>query len=460
VIVLNELNGPGTTTPWTPNNAQYRANVLNLLKRIAARNVHPLLLLPSAPYTGGEALDWWHQAAQVADMVPEVYFNANRIMRLGVTLGSRRMRQAYRAAIFAFSTIGVPVSRVGLVIGFQSGPGAGGREGLQPSSTWLRFVKLQALAAKQVAGELGIAEVVSWGWGTFSEAGADPDKPAAACVYLWVRSPSLCDGPAAAGPDFNASLDEGQIRLAAGFRCVLDGRPITRLDVGGLTTVTHDAGVAVTALFARLVERERAPLPQGRVLAAERSLIALRFGGSRPAYLAALRAAHATVAMARGVIADGLRRAQIASNLPVTAPTAAQIEAFYAAYPDTPVRRLTVTPAPAWLPLGSGFVLFPPAPSQVLEIPAGVGASVVTGEGSFQVTPGDPSVPLGAVPLETARSAIRTALTAFARADAFEAWTVAAQERALNRISCSRDALPPVGAVDLSAYLPFLAPDA
>jgi hypothetical protein len=96
----------------------------------------------------------------------------------------------------------------------------------------------------------------------------------------------------------------------------------------------------------------------------------------------------------------------------------------------------------------------------VLELPAGVGASVVTGEGSFQVTPGDPSVPLGAVPLETARSAIRTALTAFARADAFEAWTVAAQERALNRISCSRDALPPVGAVDLSAYLPFLAPDA
>ena len=459
LIVLNELNGPGTTTPWTQNNAQYRANVLNLLRGIAARNARPLLLLPASPYTAGEALDWWRQVAQVADLIPEVYFKAPRIMRLGATLGSRRMREAYRAAIFDFTTIGVPVSRLGLVVGFQSGPGAGGREGLQPSSAWLRFVKLQTLAAKQVAAELGLATVVSWGWGTFSEAGADNDKPTAACVYLWVRSPDLCDGPAEAGDSFNASLDEGQIRLPAGIRCVLDGRPITRSSVGNLTAVTHDSGVAAAALSARLIESERAPLAPGRIVEAERSLIALRFGGSRPAYLAALRAANATVAVARGVIADGLRRGQIASELDVAAPTEAQVQEFYNGYPATPARRVTATPRPSWLPGRTGFVLFPPGPLRVLDLPTGVRSSLVTSEGRFDVTPVEPTLPIGAVTLDLVRPAVRAALASFARADAFDAWTVAAQERALRRILCSRDAVPPVGSIDLTTYLPFLAPD-
>jgi hypothetical protein len=460
LIVLNELNGPGTTTPWTPNNAQYRANVLNLVRGIAARGARPLLLLPSAPYTGGEALDWWHQVAQVSDIVPEVYFKAPRIMRLGVTLGSRRMREAYRSAILALAAINVPVSRIGIVIGFQSGPGTGGREGLQPSGAWFRFVKLQTLAAKQVAEELGIAEVVSWGWGTFSEAGADADKPAAACVYLWARSEELCDGPAAAGDDFNASLDEGQILLPAGARCVLDDRPILRSSVGRLTAITRDNAVAFTALFARVVDSERAPIAESRVLEAERSVIDHRFGGSRSAYTAALSAANANAAVARGVIADGLRRARIESSLVVPTPTAAQVQMFYDTYPDAPVRHVNVTPAPSWLPSGKGFVVLPPGPAQLLDLPEGVPSNIVIGEGSFEVTPTAASLPLGAIPLELVRPAIRRALTSYARADAFEAWTVAAQEKALNRISCARDALPQVGSVDLSAYLPFLAADA
>ena len=162
-IVLNELNGPGTTTPWTATNAQYRANVLALLQGIAARGARAYLLLPAAPYTGGEALEWWRKAAEVADLVPEVYFNAPRIMRMGPILGSRAMRQAFREAVANLTSIGVDPARIGLVLGFQSGPGKGGREGLQPTSAWLRFVKLQTLAAKQVAGELGLGTLISWG---------------------------------------------------------------------------------------------------------------------------------------------------------------------------------------------------------------------------------------------------------------------------------------------------------
>ena len=53
-------------------------------------------------------------------------------MRQGIILGSRRMRTTMRNAIAAYTAIGIPVSKLGMVLGFQSGPGAGGREGLSP----------------------------------------------------------------------------------------------------------------------------------------------------------------------------------------------------------------------------------------------------------------------------------------------------------------------------------------
>lgn len=460
-IVLNELNGPGTTTPWTPTNAQYRANVLALLRGIAARGARAYLLLPAAPYTGGEALAWWRQAAEVADLVPEVYFNAPRIMRMGPLLGSRTMRQAFREAIAAFTAIGIDPARLGLVLGFQSGSGKGGREGLQPTSAWLRFVKLQTLAAKQVAGELGLGTLISWGWGTFDSAGADPDKPKAACVYLWARDQTLCDGPAAAGPGFVASLDEGQIRLPPGARCALDGRTIAQATVASVAALTGDEDVALSALFARLVESRRVPVPPQRVLAAERALIETRFRGSRGAYLAALERSGVTLALARGIIADQLRRAQIAGSLPVPAPTPAQIAAFYDAYAHLPVRRIRATPAPSWLSgRRVGFALVPPAPSRLVALASGRTTNVVTSEGVFAVTPLDGALPLGAVPLAAARPAVRAALISFARAEAFDAWTAAAQEKALARIVCLRDELPAVASIDLASYLPFLALDA
>src|SRR5581483_8025215 len=110
---------------------------------------------------------------------------APRLYKLGPILASRRIRNAFRDAILDYTNLGIPVERLGLMLGFQSGPGTGGREGLKPSSAWFDVVKWQALAAKEVAQELGLASVWSWGWGTFNTAGADPDKAAAACVYLW-----------------------------------------------------------------------------------------------------------------------------------------------------------------------------------------------------------------------------------------------------------------------------------
>ena len=55
LIVVNELNGASTTTPWTVTNGQYRANVVQLLKELQALGARPFLLVPGTIYTGGDA---------------------------------------------------------------------------------------------------------------------------------------------------------------------------------------------------------------------------------------------------------------------------------------------------------------------------------------------------------------------------------------------------------------------
>jgi hypothetical protein len=461
VIVLNELNSAASTTPWTPTNSRYRANVLTVLQGIAARGGHPLLLLSAQPYTGGDALAWWQQVGQVAHIVREVYFPAPPLMRKGAVLASRTMRQKFRQGLAPLLKAGIPPDRLGLVIGFQSGPGKGGREGLQPTATWLRFAKLLTLAAKQVASELKIGSVVSWGWGTFNAAGADADKAKAACVYLWARDPKLCDGPLAAGAGFNASREEGQITLPPATRCKLDGRTISKPEVTVLSALTDDTQVALSALFARLVESQGHPVVTSRVLALERTIIAVRFGGSRSAYLSALRSRGASLAVARAVIADQLRRQDIAKRRDVESPTSAEISLYHSLYGALPVRQVRADSTASWLGgRRRGFALVPPGPLQLLTMPSARWRALVTTNGAVKVTALDEVLPLGAVPLALARPAVRAALTAQGRLQAVETWSVGAQSRALSRILCVGDVLPASATVDLSSYLPFLALDA
>ena len=461
VIVLNELNSAGSTTPWTPTNAQYRANVLEVLRGISARGARPLLLISARPYVAGDALGWWQQAGQVADIVREVYFPAPPVMRAGAVLASRTMRQKFRQGLAPLIAAGIPTDRLGLVIGFHSGPGKGGREGLQPTAAWLRFVKLVTLAAKQVAGELRIGSVVTWGWGTFNAAGADEDKPKAACVSLWARNPDLCDGPELAGAGFNRSLEEGQIALPPDTRCRLDGQTIPKVAVKALSGVTADTQVALSALFARLVESPGHPVARERVLAVEQTIVAVRFGGSRGAYLSALRVKGASISVAREIIADQLRRQDIARKRRVQAPTGGQVSLYHSLYGVLPVRQVRSDSAASWLGgRRRGFALVPPGPLQLLTLPTALSASLVTTNGPVRVTALDEVMPLGAVPLSLARPAVRAALTAQARLQAVETWSVGAQSRALSRILCVGDVLPGAATVDLASYLPFLVLDA
>jgi len=459
LIALNELNGAATTTPWTTTNAQYRANVLTLMQQLAAKGARPFLLVNSAPYTGGDAADWWRRVASVGDIVPEVYFNAPSVMRKGVILGSRQMRQTLRAAIAEYTAIGIPVAKLGFVLGFQSGPGAGGREGLEPSSTWFEFAKLYSLAAKRVAAEFKVATVWSWGWGTFSLAGADPDKQSTACVYLWVRDSGYCDGPVAAGDGFDASLTEGQLdALGKGVQCTLEGRSMFQTDLSRMNAVTRDRDVAFTILIDRLVSRGHRKVTADRVREAEQAIIDGRFRGSRAAYNRALARARANSIVAREAIVDELLRARAEAKLHVADPGEAQIKSFYENYPDALVRQFLVKPAAPWLGgRTTGFAIATAAPSALFRLPSRAVSSFTTGLGSYNVTPLDEPVPLGALPYQSARPAIRRALVAFAREQAYEKVFGREVLRDLTRTICLRDDLPSPAVVSVSTYLPFLS---
>ena len=83
VIAENELNGANLVTPWTANNAAYRRNVLIYMQTLSALGARPVILVPSAPYIGDEAGDWWRQLSQYADVVRESYFAAPGIAKQG-----------------------------------------------------------------------------------------------------------------------------------------------------------------------------------------------------------------------------------------------------------------------------------------------------------------------------------------------------------------------------------------
>lgn len=460
VIAENELNGSNLVTPWTANNAAYRRNVLIYMQTLSALGARPVILVPSAPYIGDEAGDWWRQLSQYADVVRESYFAAPGIAKQGPIEGSRTLRNLFRKRVAEFTSAGLPASKLGLMLGFQTTRGSGGREGAARNS-WLEVTKLQALAAKQVASEVGLRSVWSWGWAAWSTGERDPDKPIAACVWLWARDPSLCNGPSAAGKGLNTSLTEGQLVLPAGIRCTLYGRPVTESTISSLTPVTGDPDVAFTAAFARAVTSLQVKLKAKQLSDAERAVVVGRFGGSFARYRAALAKAHASPGSARGVIGDELRRLAIESGFHVAGPTSVEVNEYYETYGATRARLVEAKTAAPWLGMRKhGFALESMAPPQLFSLPQGRGwHGIRTMRGTYQVRALDSPASLGALPLGVARPAIVNALKELSRSDRYEAWLLA-RERVLDEQAvCRRDAQPQVGVVELTDYLPFLAAD-
>ena len=460
LIAENELFGAQTVTPWSATNAQYRANVLLLLQELDKLGATTALTIANPPYTGGDAAEWWRQTAQAAILVRQVYFTApgpKGLFAAGPERASRAMRQGMRGLISRFASIGIPAGRVALELQFQSAPGQGGRQGLQPKSAWLEIVKLEALAAKQVAAETHIQGVWSWGWPSFSVAGVDPDKPAAACVYLWARDSNLCDGPALAGPGFNASLTEGQINLPNGVRCTLGDRRIMKSDVARAALLTGDRDSAATALLQREVLRAESPIDPITVLAAEHAIVRDRFGGSSSRYRAALSGAHVTLQDARAIIADRLARDRVQERFRPKSPTATQIADFTATYAATRVRLVEVDPEAPWMGGAvRGFAVETIAPEEVFSLRQSRKTTIDTIDGRFTVRALGPAMPLLALSPKQSATVAREVLGRFAKLDVYERWLRAREIGLLANAVCIRDALPARGDVDLSASVPFL----
>jgi hypothetical protein len=457
-IALNELFGASLPTPWSETNTVYRANVLTFIKILAAHGAHVFLLVNSKPYTADEAGDWWREVAKYSDFVREIYFPAPLIYGQGPVLGSRTLRQSFREGVLDFTTMGIPVTKIGIFLGFQTEKGNGGREGLKPRQKWFETIKWQALAARQVARELKFPTIWSWGWGEWGGGSVDPDKPDAACVYLWARNPHLCNGPKVAGRGFDTSRTEGQINLPRGVQCIVGGSRMADGAISRLVSLTHDRQVAYTAVYERIVESRYAPAADPDVRALERAVVASRFGGSSAAYHAALAKAGAGIATARGVLADELRQAAIQSRIRAGSPSAGAISSYYQEYGSLATRRVAAKTPPWWLGgPKSGLAISSVAPDQVFRAPAGRWSTVVTASGQWKVRPLGPAGPLASFPLSAARPAIRAALQGAARTNAYQSWIAVRQRSMLKQTVCRRDSLPAVGAVDLTSFLPFLA---
>jgi len=457
LIALNELWGASLPAPLTPTAERYRANVLRFVTHLKDRGARPALLVSSEPFTGGDAAAWWKSVGAVSDLVLENYANANLIWREGPVDGSRRLRIRHRQSVAKLLAIGIPPSRIGIMVGFQTGAGTGGREGLKPRSRWFSVAKWHALAVEQVAKELELAHVWSWGWAQRDARSNDPDKTHAACVWLWARHARLCDAPGTLGKELDTDTRTGQLDLRAGVRCVYGSTPLTAASVAALAKVTGDREVALTALVARAIERERVQVSPTEALAMERRIVGARFRGSVAAYHSALVEARASSAVARGIMADELRWAEIVGRLSPMRISAADVTRLRSTFAPILAREVTVTPAPSWLPEGRGVALATSAPAAVFDASTGRRTTIRTAEGTFVVEAHDDTTALGALPSALAQPAVKRELRAERRAEAYAAWTIRHQKAAESKLVCERDRLPELGVVSLAAFAPFLS---
>src|SRR5437764_1289699 len=201
------------------------------------------------------------------------------------------------------------------------------------------------------------------------------------------------------------------------------------------------------------------PVKSKDVIAAEKAVVGSRFG-SYGAYRAALARAHATRAVARGVIGDELRRAKLEARMSVSAPAGDSVLDYYQTYAETDARLVETKTAVSWLGgRRRGFALASNAPAQLYRLPTRHWVPIRTMLGPVPVLALGPAAPLGGIPLPLARPAVVNALHALARDHRYESWLLA-QERGFERVTlCRKDDQPTPGVVPLTDYLPFLAAD-
>ena len=432
VIAENELFGAQTPTPWSDTNAQYRANALALppgprRARRAAR-----------AHDREPAVHRRRRGRMVArgregrdPRAPGLLHLAEREGALSARPGGGEPDDAAGACAASSPApqIGIPAGRIALELQFHSAPGLGARAGLQPASAWFEIVKLEALAAKQVAKEFKIEGVWSWGWATFSAAApADPDKPFGRVRLALGRAiPPSATAPKYVGAGVRRSLTEASsASRRARAACCRTGsdRPRRRQPAHRAHRRLRLRGERPPR--AGRASRRAAGRPKDVLLGRARGDRAPSFGGSRPRYLAALRRAadarrrardHRRPARARpgpGALPSARGDAGAGARLPRDVRGPARAAREHDASGAVARRRRA----------GLGRLVARPAGVFTLD---GQGA-IDTADGSFEVTPLGPAQPLALVPRAQARAAAKAALDRLARGQCYRSWLHGAGE--------------------------------
>jgi hypothetical protein len=456
IIALNELLGSDVAGPLPAAAQRYRDAVLGLMRALAADGATPFLLVPRRfTVTGTE--DWWRQVGQVGWLVPEAYTPATSLWSIGNPfLISRELRVGFREWVSRLTGLGIPASRVGLMLGFQSGDSQGGRAGLQPTAAWLEIVKLESQAGLVVARELGLSTLWSWGWGTFATAGsADADKQAAACTYLWARDNTLCDAPALGVPGFDPDLTAGTVQLAATTQCSYAGGSFGTAELTALTDAGVSRAGALTALLERSLARAKTTIGPTALLRAERSVIAGQFDGRRGTYRQFLQSEGATPAVARDAIRDQLLEAKIARGLHVAPISTADVKAYIKAHAGTRTRSVETLRPVTWLVGQKQGVALPGlAPQAVLAASADTTVLVHAADGPVRVRVLGARVRLPKQPLRQARLAVRALILAESRRTALHDWLAGVEQAAVDTALCQADDVPVTGRSRLLARWP------
>ena len=388
IIALNELNGASTDDAVDGERTRsYRAERPPDAPARAQPNRarRPFLLVPG-PVRGLKSPYIWRRGARLvapggSGRVPRSRAALQRALHLGMGPSSAADARGWRCAIAisAFTGIGIPAATLGLLLGFQSGPEGrtrGAPAELEPwfcSSSRTRSQRAGRPGARPRPDlVVGLGHVLR-GWRRPGQAGGRLRLPLGA-------RPALCDGPAVAGPGSTPRRPRARSLPTRGraVRARRHGDP----DIGDRPYLQGDRRAPASRVDGALPEgrRERAPprsLPTSSSRRIKRILIALRFGGKlSPHYLAALRRAGASLAVARAVIADELR---IAAHIAREAPRFWHPHRLQASRRSTtriPTCRCVLSrPAAAAVWLGGRETgvraLFPPGPAQVLTLPTG-----------------------------------------------------------------------------------------
>ena len=457
LIAENELFGAATQTPWSPGNAQYRANVLALLTQLTARGAHTYLLISSPPYGGDTAGDWWRAVAQVSDIVREFFPSAPEVSTAGPIAGSRTLRNQMRQAVTAFTSFGVPASRLGLMLEFESGIYGRERDQGRVGVVRLREARCPRRAADRggarpadrlvvglgdVHGEVGLrrrqaGRRLRLPVDEESEPVRRPCRGRKGLRPVAHAGPAVCARAGVLHPRRERCHRRGDPDAARGCHRRRPGRGRDRARLGGDACGGSGHGRADGRGGAGGDRRELRRQPGG---------VSRRAGEEAR-----------EPGLARAALAAELRRATVSAGLAVPPVSAASVAAFYDAYGGIKARLVTTKAPVAWLGGRTrGVALQGFAPARVLSLPSGHAGVVQTAAGAVSVQALEPRS-LSA-PCHSRSRARRSSphSRAWQRKTRTSRGCCSGAEGARDAI-CAGDDVPSALPVGLEDYLPFLA---